>query len=346
MLAAIKKEISLKTNFLPEKETLQTIYFGGGTPSVLSINELAELLATIKQCFTIESDAEITIEANPDDLSDEYLAALQRLGFNRLSIGIQSFFDDDLKWMNRRHSAEEAMQSVRKAQKHGFGNINIDLLYGLPSMNNERWRRNLQYALELQIPHISAYHLSIEPRTVFGKRQAKGKMYTVSEEASVAQFDILLDTLQAAGYEHYEISNFARRGFRSSHNCSYWLQKPYIGVGPSAHSFDGKTRQWNINNNSRYIAALEAEDTWFESEHLTVAEQYNDYILVSLRTVWGVSIRYISEQFGKTFEEYFLEQVAGNVHQGYIQEQNGIYSLSRKGKLICDRLSSDLFYVL
>jgi len=351
MLAAMKKEIALRKNYLNSLNLLQwredglieTLYFGGGTPSILSIDELAGLLDTIKQYYRLAPDAEITLEANPDDLTDDYLAALRRLGFNRLSIGIQSFFDDDLRWMNRKHSAQEAIQSVKSARKQGFNNINIDLIYGLPSMTSDRWKENLNQALALDAPHLSAYHLFIESRSVFGKRQYKGEAFCIPDEESAAQFDILLDFTEKAGYEHYEISNFARQGFRSRYNCACWLQKPYIGIGPSAHSFDGQSRQWNFSNNSGYIAALENETPWFEREHLTPAEQYNEYILVSLRAAWGVDIEYIRANFDIVFANRFLIQTDIYIQNGYMQEQVGIFTLTRKGKLAADGIASDLF---
>ena len=360
MLAAMKKEIGAPLN--PPRggeesgasplrgglrEATSTLYFGGGTPSVLTIDELAELLETVLQYYTLDANAEITLEANPDDLTDDYLAALHQLGFNRLSIGIQSFFDDDLRWMNRRHNAREAVQSVEAARRHGFRNINIDLMYGLPSLTAERWEANLKQALALDVPHLSAYHLTIEPRTVFGRRQARGELFTIPEDESAAQFYTLLDTMEEAGYEHYEISNFARPGFRSRHNTAYWQQKPYIGIGPAAHSYDGQSRRWNVSNNSEYIARLTpfslSQKAWFESELLTPAEQYNDYVLVSLRTIWGVDCEYIRAHFGEFFVNEFLRQTASYLQNGYIQEQSGVFTLTRKGKLIADRIASDLF---
>ena len=363
MLAAMKNEIVLRKDYLRTgvdgngKTPIETLYFGGGTPSVLSVDELAGLLETVAQYYTLAPNAEITLEANPDDLTDDYLAGLFRMGFNRLSIGIQSFFDDDLQWMNRRHQAHEAVRSVETARRCGFHNINIDLIYGLPSMTQNRWKENLNQALALDAPHISAYHLTIEPRTVFGKRQKKGAVFTVPEEESTKQFETLLDTMEKSGYEHYEISNFARQGFRSRHNTAYWQQRPYIGIGPAAHSYNGKSRQWNISNNSRYIATLEEAflscdkdsgdretPAWFEREQLTLVEQYNDYILVSLRTAWGADAGYIREHFGKVFVNMFMKQAAIYLQNGYIQERAGIFTLTRKGKMIADRIASDLFY--
>ena len=366
MLTAMKKEIALRKGYLApfpplnppqwEEERLhvKTLYFGGGTPSVLSVNELAGLMDVISQYYLLAPDTEITLEANPDDLTDDYLQGLRHLGFNRLSIGIQSFFDDDLRWMNRRHTAREAIQSVEAACRTGFSNINIDLMYGLPTMTQTRWEANLMQALALNAPHLSAYHLTIEPRTVFGRQQMKGKGFSIPEDESIRQFDTLLDTMEKAGYEHYEISNFARSGFRSRHNSAYWQQQPYIGIGPAAHSYDGQSRQWNISNNSEYITLLEhafslptgkpQDFAWFEREQLTTVEQYNDYILVSLRTAWGTDIEYIRKRFGKNFVDIFMQQTDIYIQNGIMQEQAGIFTLTRKGKIIADRIASDLFF--
>ena len=357
MLAAMQKEITLRAPLNPPLwgEGIQTLYFGGGTPSVLSIDELSGLLDTITQYYMLAPDAEITLEANPDDLTDEYLHGLHDLGFNRLSIGIQSFFDDDLRWMNRRHSAHDALQSVDAAHRIGFDNVNIDLMYGLPTMTQSRWEANLKQALALDTPHLSAYHLTIEPRTVFGRQQMKGKDFSIPEDESIRQFESLLDMMEKAGYEHYEISNFARPGFRSRHNSAYWRQQPYIGIGPAAHSYDGQSRQWNISNNSQYIVGLmnasispfgkKQDFPWFEREQLTPVEQYNDYILVSLRTAWGVDIEYIRKNFGKTFADSFLQQTNIHIQNGAMQEQSGVFTLARKGKIIADHIASDLFFL-
>ena len=351
MLAAMKKEIALKALLNPPHgEEVETLYFGGGTPSVLSIDELAGLMDAVTQYYPLAPNAEITLEANPDDLTDEYLHELILLGFNRLSIGIQSFSDDDLRWMNRRHSAHEAVQSVNAARRSGFGNINIDLMYGLPTMTQSRWEANLMQAIALDAPHLSAYHLTIEPRTVFGRQQRKGKDFSIPENESIRQFETLIDTMEKAGYEHYEISNFAHPGFRSRHNSAYWRQQPYIGIGPAAHSYDGQSRQWNVSNNSEYIAAIEStsfpfsgEKVWFEREQLTSVEQYNEYVLLSLRTAWGTDIEYIRIHFGNTVANIFLQQADVYIQNGAMQELSGIFTLTRKGKIIADRIASDLF---
>ena len=344
MLAAMKKEALIASQRVETGE-LKTLYFGGGTPSVLEIEELAGLMDAVKHHFTLSSEAEITLEANPDDLSGSYIEGLQHLGFNRLSIGVQSFFDDDLRWMNRRHSAREAIQSVKKAQKLGFHNINIDLMYGLPTMTPERWHTNLKQAIDLDVSHLSAYHLIIEERSVFGKRQGRGEVFSVAEEESINQFYTLVDMTGQSGYEHYEISNFARPGFRSQHNTAHWLLKPYIGIGPAAHSFDGKSRQWNISNNSKYIDALENDAAWFEREELTPIEKYNEYVLISIRAAWGVDINYIRTIFGAAYEKYFLQHAVGYLQNDYMQEQAGIFTLTRKGKMAADGIASDLFFL-
>jgi oxygen-independent coproporphyrinogen-3 oxidase len=351
MFAAMKKEIALRKNYLQAagtpnaKISLETLYFGGGTPSVLSVDELSGLMDAVNSCYSLVPEAEITLEANPDDLTDHYLDNLRQLGFNRLSIGIQSFFDDDLKWMNRRHNSHEAVQSVELARRHGFNNLNIDLIYGLPGMTLNKWRNNLEQAFALDVQHLSAYHLTIEPRTVFGRRQTKGTDFTVQEDDSVRQFYMLLDATEQAGYEHYEISNFARDGFRSRHNSGYWQQKPYIGIGPAAHSFDGLSRQWNVNNNSRYIELLSRNDEeWFEREQLSPAGKYNDYILTSLRTAWGVDAAHIQQSFGNGFLHLFQRQTDGYIRNGFIQKQGGhMFVLTRKGQMIADRIAVDLF---
>ncbi|MDR0815606.1 MAG: radical SAM family heme chaperone HemW, partial [Bacteroidales bacterium] len=291
--------------------------------------------------------AEITLEANPDDLTDSYLTALRDLGFNRLSIGIQSFYDDDLRLMNRRHTAQEAWQAVERARRKGFDNINIDLIYGLPTMNLQRWQHNLDKALTLETPHLSAYHLTIEPQTVFGVRQRKGADFSVAEDDSAAQFELLIDACEKAGYEHYEISNFARPGCYSRHNTAYWQGIPYLGIGPSAHSYDGASRQWNASNNSRYIALMDKPETeeWFEREELTPAEAYNDYVLTGLRTKWGVEIKHIREKWNQAFVNAFLQHASGYIQNGFMTENSGNYLLTRKGKFIADRVASDLFEV-
>jgi len=358
MLSAMKKEISLRKDYLRSTYTqtevedpnrgdnkipLETLYFGGGTPSLLSIDEIEALFDTVKQYYILLPNAEITIEVNPDDLTNEYLKGLLQLGFNRLSVGVQSLYDDDLQWMNRRHNVRQALLSIENARKLGFQNINVDLLYGFPSMTTERWKKSLKQLVALDAPHLSAYYIIIEPRTIFYNRQKKGEVFDISEEDSAAHFETLIDITEKAGYEHYEISNFARQGFRSRHNTAYWQQQPYIGIGPSAHSYNGQSRQWNASNNNEYIVALEKESVWFESEKLTVTEQYNEYIMLSIRAAWGVDSDYIRTHFGDVFANDFLKQADKYIQNGYVQQQSGLFTLTRKGKMIADCIASDLF---
>ena len=347
MLQAMKKEIAIRKDYLgvpyDGRVGAGTLYFGGGTPSVLTIDELAGFLDVIHQYYLLDPDAEVTLEANPDDLTDEYLDGLRKLGFNRLSIGIQSFNDDDLKWMNRRHNGTEAIRSVKSAQQHGFRNINVDLIYGLPSLTPGRWKEQIEQFISLDVPHLSAYHLTIEQRTVFGRRQAKGEGFAIPEENSVDQFDMLVNMTQEAGMEHYEISNFAKPGFMSNHNSNYWRNKPYIGIGPSAHSYDGVSRQWNLSNNSEYIRAVGNGDGYSEKEELSVTDRYNDYILISLRTAWGVSADYINQHFGKPYLDYFRQQCSRYIRDGFMEmKDENTWVLTHKGKLIADRITSDL----
>ncbi|MDR0715154.1 MAG: radical SAM family heme chaperone HemW [Bacteroidales bacterium] len=345
MLMAMRKEMGLRKDYL-SSPVVHTLYFGGGTPSALSIADLSALLDTFHRRYSLSSGAEVTLEANPDDLTGEYLSGLRGLGFNRLSIGIQSFDDNCLRWMNRRHTAQEAIRAVKKAQDNGFDNINIDLIYGIPAMSVSQWERHLKTALSLDVPHLSTYHLTIESRTVFGKRKNRGEDFSVPERESVAQFDLLSNICEKAGYEHYEISNFARPGLYSRHNTAYWRQIPYIGIGPSAHSYDGTSRQWNVSHNAQYIEQLlHGHEKWYEREILTVSESYNDYVLTSLRTMWGTDAAVVHKKFGKTFAEYFVRKAAPYLRQGYMNEQTAVYTLSHKGKLIADRIASDLFVV-
>ncbi|MDR3095417.1 MAG: radical SAM family heme chaperone HemW [Bacteroidales bacterium] len=352
MLKAMLKEMAYRKDYLrlngeSGKIPIDTLYFGGGTPSLLSIAELSMLLKGVQEFCIPSPTAEITLEANPDDLTENYLSALRNLGFNRLSIGVQSFCDEDLRLMNRRHTAQEAWQAVERAQRKGFDNINMDLIYGLPSMNLQRWQHNLDKALALNVPHLSAYHLTIEPQTVFGVRQRKGADFSVAEEDSAAQFELLTDACEKAGYEHYEISNFARPGCYSRHNTAYWRGIPYIGIGPSAHSCNGASRQWNVSNNHRYIALMDNPETeeWFEREILSPSEAFNDFILTGLRTQWGVEISQIREKWSQTIADTFVHRASGYIQHEFMKENNGTYTLTRKGKLIADRIASDLFEV-
>jgi len=341
-IEALEKEIELQKDYLNDK-TIETIYFGGGTPSILSSLEINQIFSQLEQHFDLSNVGEITLEANPDDLSSDYLLALKQTRINRLSIGIQSFFDEDLILMNRRHTAIDAYTCVENALKTGFCNITIDLMYGLPNFSLERWKKNIAIALSLQINHISAYHLTIEKQTAFNKFQKDGKIILPTEELSESQYHTLVDILKEHGFVHYEISNFARFGFYATHNSNYWKQKSYLGLGPSAHSFNGSSRQWNISNNLKYISSLETGVLPFEIEKLSEKERFNEYILTSLRTIWGVDIAYIKNNFPQKYCSIFIAKMEGYVHLGYVLQNDLSISLTNKGMFISDSIISDVF---
>lgn len=345
MLKSMKQEMQLRKDYL-EGLPVDTLYFGGGTPSVLSLVELEELIRAANELFPLSDGAEVTLEANPDDLNKSYLEGLKILGINRLSIGIQSFDDQTLSWMNRRHSAQQALASVRDAREAGFLNINIDLIYGIPGMSLALWEQTLEQALSLGVQHISAYHLSIESRTVFGVHQRRGQHFSVPEEDSFLQFQLLRSKALQGGWDHYEISNFSLPGLHSRHNTAYWQQKKYLGIGPSAHSFNGDFRNWNLSNNTLYIKKIGEGEGWFEGEELTLGERHNDYILTSLRTRWGVDGTYVKNNFGSDYSLRLGIACEPYLQEGYIkrlpEEQ---YFLTEKGMFVADRIASDLFFV-
>lgn len=352
MVAAICREIELQRDYLPTR-TLETIYFGGGTPSILASNELEQIIETIHRFFKVESGAEITLEANPDDLTSEKLRALKPF-VNRLSIGLQSFYEPYLRFMNRAHNAQESEQCVKLAQDHGFDNLTIDLIYGMsqahlgmvPTVNDEQlWQQDLDKAMALGTPHISAYNLTIEPQTALGNWLKKGKIKPVDEDLSARHFEQMVRFLRQAGYEQYEISNFAKNGQYARHNSSYWKRRPYLGVGPSAHSFNGISRQYNVSNNALYLRGIQVEKPVFELEELSVFDQVNDYILTSLRTIWGCDLAVIWDigkvdllEEQKAYVEKFLEK-------NWVEVRNNVLYLTEKGKLFADRIASDLFLV-
>ncbi len=341
-LNALKKEITLRKKYL-ENEMISTIYFGGGTPSLLSKIELMDIFDTLNQHFMIHPEAEITLEANPDDLTELKINELKDTPINRLSIGIQSFYDEDLKLMNRAHSSDEALKAVKLALSNGFENITIDLIYGIPTLTHHNWRNNLQIAFALNIKHISAYCLTVEPKTVLAQQVKIGSVKNVDEQHSSEQFEIMLDAMHSNDFVQYEISNFCKDGAYSKHNSSYWLKEKYLGLGPSAHSFNGSSRQWNISNNALYIQSLDKGELNFEKEELTINQCYNEYILTSLRTIWGIDLDYLERAFGSGYLSFFIEEVQPYIQSGHVlNEEKKIY-LSDKGKLIADKISSDLF---
>lgn len=338
------KEVDIQRNYL-DPDFIETIYFGGGTPSLLNISELKSILNKLYDTFNVSENAEITLEANPDDISEESLVNWKTAGINRLSVGIQSFFQEDLLWMNRAHTAEQAERSLESATRY-FGNLTIDLIYGTPLLTNERWKQNVGKVLSFGIPHISCYALTIEPKTPLQKMINTGKAENVNPDKQSEQFLLLIQWLEEAGYEHYEISNFALPGRRSKHNSSYWQGKKYLGLGPSAHSFDGKSRQWNVVNNNTYINSLKKDALVFEKEILSEKQEMNEYIMTSLRTTEGLDLSFIESKFGTGNKNRLL-----TASHRYIDSQKMILTescclqLTKEGKLFADGIASDLFFI-
>jgi len=336
------KELELRKDEIGQK--IQTIYFGGGTPSLLNSDELDIIIKTIYKNFQVSENAEISLEANPDDLSEEVLEMLHASPVNRLSIGVQSFFEEDLKLMNRAHNSEEALKSLQLAKQY-FDNISIDLIYGIPGQSNEQWKQNLQTALDLDIPHISSYALTVEPKTALEKFIEKGKVKPVEDETYRDQFDILVNTLTAIGFEHYEFSNYGKPGYHSQNNMAYWLGKPYLGIGPSAHSYDGEFRKWNISNNNLYINAIEKGKLPQQTEKLSVTDSYNEYVMTRLRTKFGVSLNDIQEKFGEKYKLHFLKESGKFLGDGLIKNSDGTFHITAKGKFLSDGIAAELFYI-
>lgn len=343
LLAAIARELDLQKNYLGGAE-ISSVYLGGGTPSLLEINELREIFAQIHSLHRVRADAEITLEANPDDLSWEKLCALrEHTPVNRLSIGIQSFSDDDLRWMNRAHTAAHARECLENARRAGFDNLTIDLIYGAPTTSDAQWEANLRAAFDYGVPHLSCYCLTVEDGTALGAWVKKGKQPPTDEEKAARQFEQLMAAAAAEGFEHYEISNFARPGWQAQHNSSYWLGEPYLGIGPSAHSFDGRAvRQWNVSNNALYIKALEAGEIPCERETLSPADCYNEYVMTSLRTQWGCDLGKI-RNIGAGFAERFERGARPFLEAGTMERAGDTFRLPSRGKLLADGIAAELF---
>ena len=339
---ALIKELNLRKSEI--KEPIKTIYFGGGTPSILSIKELDLLLKTIYANYQVIDKPEITLEANPDDLSDKKIIALAKTNINRLSIGVQSFFDDDLQFMHRAHTAKEALKSLKTATKY-FENITIDLIYGVPNLSTQKWEKNLQIAFDLGINHISSYALTIEVKTALYQFIKKGKIKPLDEDKALRHFEILLKETQKNNYVQYETSNFGKEGFFSKHNTSYWLGKNYLGIGPSAHSFNGKTRSWNVKNNTKYINALENNILPSETEILSNNDLFNETIMIGLRTIWGISLKDIETKFGKEKRDYLLLKIQKYMDNKTLKVENNTITATQKGKFLIDGIASDLFVV-
>jgi len=343
MTAALIRELELQADYL-NAATLSSVYFGGGTPSLLDTAELVQIFETIHRLHRIAPDAEITLEANPDDLTAEKLRDLrQYTPVNRLSIGIQSFSEADLRWMNRAHSSAEARASLDLSLAAGFDDLTIDLIYGAPTTSDAQWAENVAIALDLGIPHLSCYCLTVEDGTALGSFVKRGQQPPVEEEKAARQFEYLMQTVEKAGYDHYEISNFAKPGRYARHNSSYWLGEPYLGIGPSAHSYNGVSRQWNVANNAQYIRALETGEIPFEIEHLTPTQRYNEYVMTTLRTIWGASPAHI-QSLGGAFLQHFETVLRQMSKEGWLEQTGENWRLTRAGKLLADRIAVDFFY--
>ncbi|WP_333694309.1 radical SAM family heme chaperone HemW [Flavobacterium sp.] len=341
MVLALAKEIAMRKEEF-KNEVVETIYFGGGTPSILAIEDLKLLIDAVYTNYNVVENPEITVEANPDDLDNETIRQLANSSINRLSIGIQSFFEDDLKMMNRAHNAEEAKKCLEEATKY-FDNISLDLIYGIPGMSNEKWMQNIETALSFGIPHISSYALTVEPKTALHSFIQKGIIPPPEDEVAQEHFEILVEKLEEAGFIHYELSNFGKENYFSKNNSSYWLGKKYIGIGPSAHSYDGKKRGWNVSNNSLYIKSIKEGKLPIETETLSKTDRYNEYVMTGLRTIWGISLDRILNEFGQTYLDYLNQQAAKYIEDHLLFVDENILRTTRKGKFLSDGIASDLF---
>ncbi|PNW27558.1 radical SAM family heme chaperone HemW [Formosa algae] len=343
LIDALILELELrKTEF--ETNTVATIYFGGGTPSVLSLDEINRILNAVFTNYAVTENPEITLEANPDDLSESKIIELSKSKINRLSIGVQSFFEADLKLMNRAHNADEAKRCLTLATQY-FDNISVDLIYGIPGASHKQWQDNIQTVLDFNIPHISSYALTVEPKTALDALIKKGKIENVNEAQAEVQFHMLIDQLTTHGFQHYELSNFGKSGYFSVNNSAYWQGKKYIGIGPSAHSFTGESRSWNIANNSKYIKAIQSKTLPSEIENLSDNDKYNEYIMTGLRTIWGVSLQTIETQFGSAFKAYLLAQSDKYLKEELLYLDGDTLKISNKGKFLSDGIASHLFKI-
>ena len=343
LISCLVKEIELRKEELNAK-TAETIYFGGGTPSILSAREISVLIDAVYANHTVVEAPEITLEANPDDLSEEKLIELSTSRINRLSIGVQSFLEKDLILMNRAHNADEAKKSVSLASQY-FENISVDLIYGIPGLTNEEWRKNIQTVLDFNIPHISSYALTVEPKTALATLIQKGKIENVNDDLAQAQFSILTAMLEKENFVHYELSNFGKESYFSKNNTGYWLGKTYIGIGPSAHSFDGKQRSWNVRNNAIYIKKMEQNNLPIERETLSITDAYNEYIMTGLRTIWGVSLVKIQTDFGSKYVSYLKLESKKYIQQKLLYFDGEIVKTTKKGRFLVDGIASHLFMI-
>ena len=343
LIDALIHEIELRKSEF-ESTTVETIYFGGGTPSLLTSEEIKRIIDSVYNNYNVSEDPEITLEANPDDLSNERIIELSKSPVNRLSIGIQSFHEKDLKLMNRAHNTQEAIQCLEEATKY-FNNISLDLIYGIPNTTNIEWEENIDIALGFGVNHISSYALTVEPKTALASFIEKGIIDNVDDALAQEQFHILVDKLESQNFVHYELSNFGKSGFFSRNNSAYWQGKKYIGIGPSAHSFNGKERGWNLRNNTKYIKAIQNNELPIETETLTKTDQYNEYVMTGLRTVWGVSIKKVKTDFGITFETYMMQQAQKHITEDLLYIEDNKLKVTKKGKFLSDGIASDLFKI-
>ena len=347
---ALKKEIVLRKNYLGG-EIVKTIYFGGGTPSLLSVKNIEEILELLNKNYEIIPNPEITLEINPDTIDREKMSSLKKIGVNRMSVGIQSFDDEDLRYLGRRHDSRHAMQVLEDLKHTDFEKITLDLIYGIPTLTEEKWNKNLDIFFSTGITHLSAYALTVEPKTILGQRIEKGELQSVSEEETICHYNILVERTKENDFEHYEISNFAKEGFRSQHNSIYWRDEKYLGLGPSAHSYDGNSRQWNISNLTKYIQMVGDAETqrgreaelFYEKEILSTEDKFNEYVMTSLRTSWGCDIEKIERDYGKSYAHHFLKNIKKYLENGEMLKENNTYFLSEDGKLFADGIAADLF---
>ena len=344
VLKAMLLEISQQAHFFPDKTSIDTIYFGGGTPSLLSAAEINEFIHQLQKYFSFSENPEITLEANPDDLSKSYLSMLKKeTPVNRFSIGVQSFFDEDLQYMNRAHCADDAINSIQYAQEIGFENLSVDLIYGTPTMNNERWKKNLQTVFDLHIPHLSCYALTVEEKTILATQIKQKKSNAPSDELMAQQFTILVEAMKLHGYTHYEISNFCKEPHFARHNTNYWKGIPYLGIGAAAHSFDGIKRYWNISNNTVYVNSILNNKPARESEVLSTTDAYNEYVMTSIRTIFGTDTSKIKQDFGVEYVQHFLVEISPFIENNWVVKSDTIYTLNDSGKLFCDYITENLF---
>lgn len=341
MIAALCNEIQMRSPAFFSGEPLTTIYFGGGTPSLLTPEELETILTAVHQNNSTETVEEITLEANPDDITEENLTGWKKAGINRLSIGLQSFREQDLQWMNRAHSVEEGESAIRKAQKFGFTNLTVDLMYGLPDLSQAEWKEHIYKLTDLNVPHISAYCLTVEPKTTLHHLVGTNKIHVPDEDIQAEQFELLIQTLREKGYEHYEISNFCLPGQYAKHNSNYWKNRKYLGIGPSAHSYDGENRFWNPANNTRYIQSVQSGEHTPEKEHLSPENRFNELLLTGLRTIWGVDLQQLSATLPLT--DAFRTEMEHFIQAGDLQLSGNTIRLTQQGKLKADYIASALF---